>query len=174
MKHIFIILILLITVACTPKSIFPKMDTYEKQMLEEYKYHNIDSLFKYIENNDLIDKSIASINGKEYKIRVYRNSKRAEYDQNLNIIFKHKKFTYIFSKTEKGLKFSSTSLSFSIQYKPKIKEYKFVSNKTSFGSQELKIYGYVYVRIDDKLIKVEDWVVRDALGRANSMRKPKK
>lgn len=160
--------------SCATQSPYSKMDSYEKQMLMEYDYHNIEALFKHVDANELVDKTKVIIDGVEYKIRVKRNSKRAEYDDNLTIIFKRGKFEYIFYKKRSSVSMYSNSLSFSIIYKENVEEYKFVSNRTPFAAHEFKVYGYVYAYEGNNLIKIEDWVIRDAIGRANSIIKPRK
>lgn len=150
------------------------MDSYEKQMLQEYDYHNIEALFRYVKAHELQDRTKVSVGGREYKVRVKRKSKFAEQDESLVIIFKIDKFEYIFYKKRTSISFYSPNLSFSVIYKKTVDEYKFISNRTPFGSHELRIYGYVYAYKEDNLVKLEDWVIRDAYGRANSIRKPKK
>ena len=173
-RFLFVIFLVLTLSNCSVKTPFSKMDSYEQQMFREYEFHNIEALFKYVDTHELLNRSIVNVNGREYKVRVYRDSKRAEYDENLTIRFKFEKYQYIFYKKRNSLSMYSDNLSFSIIHKTNTKEYRFVSNRTSFGSQELKIYGYVYAYNDDNLIKLEDWVIRDAISRANSIRKPKK
>ena len=174
MKYKLLLLIFVLTSCVTTKSYYGKMDSYEQQMLKEYDYHNIEALFKYVKTHELQNRTKVSVGGREYKVRVRRNSKWAEYDDSVTIIFKIDKFEYIFYKKRTSLSFYSPNMSFSIIYKKSADEYKFVSNRTSFASHEFKVYGYVYAYIDDNMVKIEDWVVRDAIGRANSIIKPRK
>ena len=143
-------------------------------MIDEYDYHNLEALFRYVKVNEFTNRTKIAVGGREYKVKVRRQSKRAEYDENLVIILKYGKYQYIFYKTRTTLSLYSDNLSFSIIYKKNIDEYKFISNRTTFGSHELKIYGYVYEYEGDNMVKIEDWVIRDAIGRANSIRKPRK
>jgi len=54
------------------------------------------------------------------------------------------------------------------------KEFTFISNRSQGFSHEFKLYGYVFENKNGEMVKLEDWVIRDAYGRANSIRKPRK
>jgi len=150
------------------------MDTYEKRMFKEYNYHNIKELFTYVNENDIADKERFNIGDRKYKARVKRFSKRAEYDESVFMKIKSGRYVYYISKRRKTVDIHSDQLTFNLHYNKIKKEYTFVSNRSQGFSHEFKVYGYVFAYENGEMVKLEDWVIRDAYGRANSINKPRK
>jgi hypothetical protein len=160
------------------------MDDYEKNMKTEYKQHDIGTLTNYILDHKEIGKSEFILDGKLYKMKVKEsnlsggyiqkpNSKNNEWVQaeSLQFFIKNRHREYVYTLKGNKLELWSDNLSFLAIYDFEKKEVSIRKIRSMFNSTSPKLYGYEYSFANNTLEKVEDWIVRDADGRANSMGK---
>jgi hypothetical protein len=143
-----------------------KMDIFEKQMLNEYQYYNLKPMLDIVMNGE-VDKKF-EIGDNKYKVKIRRTSKKAETDEIIHYIIKRKGTHFIFSTDSDKYYLQSQNLSFSFRYSPMAQEISFIS-KPITQAGVFKLYGYTYRYIKGELFKLEDFVIRDAYGRANSI-----
>jgi hypothetical protein len=143
-----------------------KMDVFEQQMLTEYQYYNLKEILDMVVSGETEKKF--KIGDKKYKVKIKRTSLKAETDEIIHYIIKTKGKQFIFSTDSEKYYLQSQGLSFSFRYTPMQQEISFISKPFS-NPHEFKMYGYTYRYIKGELFKLEDWVIRDAIGRANSI-----
>lgn len=159
------------------------MDVYEDNMKEEYRLHDIASITNYILKHKEIGKSEFVLNGRFYKMKVENsglsggyvrnpNSKNNEWVEGESLLFtvKHMHREYIYTLRGNELLLWSDNLTFLAYYDFETKEVSIRTHDYNYSSS-YKMYGFDYSFADGSLDKVQDWVVRDADGRANSMGK---
>ena len=143
-----------------------KMDVFEDKMLNEYEYYNLKDLLDIVITG--VDTKKIEVGDNKYKIKIKRTSKKAEEDQIIHYIIKRKGKEFIFSNDSGRIYLQSMSTSFSFRYTPLGQEISFISKPISTPG-EFKLYGYTYRYIKGELYKIEDFVIRNAIGRANSI-----
>jgi hypothetical protein len=181
MRHFTLITLLFLSInAFGQKS---PMDIYEDKMKEEYRLHHIATITDYILNHKEIGKSEFVLNGRRYKMKVKDskvsggyvrsdNTKESEWveGESLQFCVKHMHREYVYTLYGNKLKLWSDNLSFIALYDFDKKEVSIRKIRDMYNASFPKMYGYDYSYVENKLEKVEDWVVRDAIGRANSMK----
>lgn len=179
MKSLTIILLLCVNFA------FPQspMDRYEADMKEEYQLHNIGGIIRYFMNNKEVGKSEFVIDGKLYKMKVkespmsggyVRGSSSRENDwieaESLQFVIKHRHREYVFNLKGSQLELWSDNLSFIALYDFNEQEVSIRTYGSTATGTEVKMYAYDYSIANGDLEKVQDWIVANRLGRANSIK----
>ena len=166
---LFLAVLALVGGDCKGQSI---MDDTEDVIAEEYRLHDIESLTQYVLTLEAEPGTFkgVKVNGKVYKkmrVKVYGGGAESN-DGTIEVRFYRLGREYVFFRENNKVRLISDNLSFEIQYLVEKKE--MVMLNVNSGS-ELKVYGYVYALNDGykKGEKLQDWVVRDAIGRANSI-----
>lgn len=160
------------------------MDEYERDMLEEYRLHNIANLTDYILTHKEIGKSEFVLDGKLYKLKVKKSAMSGGYIKNptakdndwiagesLQYVIKQGHREYVYTLRGNLLELWSDNLSFIAHYNLEINEVSIRTGKFNYTSSSYKMYGFDYAFSVGGFKKVQDWVVRDAIGRANSTEK---
>jgi len=166
------------------------MDVYETNMKIEYQRHNIGNITNYILNHKELGKTEFVLDGKLYKMKVIKNTKLSggyvrgsssrENDwvegESLKFFVKQGHREYIYTLRGNIVQLWSDSMSFFAYYNIEKQEVSIRTDRYNFNSSQYKMFAYDYSYTNGDLEKVQDWIVRDADGRANSMGKiyPKK
>lgn len=159
------------------------MDEYEKDMKKEYNLHHIPQITKYILNHKEIGKSEFVLEGKLYKLKVKNSSMSGGYvrgsstrendwvkGESLQFLVKEGHREYVYSLKGNELELWSDNLSFIALYDFEKEEVSIRTYGYNFDASDFKMYGYDY-SFANGLEKVQDWIVADRLGRANSIGK---
>jgi hypothetical protein len=183
MKKVFIITLLLLSSILSFGQNSP-MDEYEADMQEEYRLHNIGRITEYILTHKETGKSEFVLDGKLYKMKVKESAMSGGYvrgsstrdndwieGESLLFVVKHMHREYNYTLRGNTLQLWSDNLSFFAYYDFEKEEVSIRADSYNFDHSDYKMYGYDYSFAGGSLEKVQDWVVRDAIGRANSIKK---